>query len=148
MPKVYQLHPAAVHFPIALLAAGLAVAGARLRRASPHWLSFAESWLLWLGTFAAWTALCFGLLAERAAPHKPLAWEVLADHKTLAWWTCGVFTALSILVEFWAATERGLDAGRWRAAQLVLWLAGFALLVATGAHGGALVYDFGMGLTP
>ena len=146
MPKIYQLHPAAVHFPIALLAAGLAVAAARLRRSSPHWLSFGESWLLWLGTFAAWTALAFGFLAERTAPHKPLAWEVLADHKTLAWWTCGVFTALSLL-RFWA-TERGLDAGRWRAAQLFLWLAGFALLLATARHGGELVYDFGMGLTP
>jgi uncharacterized membrane protein len=30
----------------------------------------------------------------------------------------------------------------------MLWLAGFALLVATARHGGELVYDFGMGLTP
>ena len=146
MPRIYQLHPAAVHFPIALLATGMAVAAARLRRSSPHWLSMAESWLLRLGTLAAWAALGFGLLAERGAPHKPLAWEVLADHKTLAWWTCGVFSALSGLRFY--ATERGLDAGRWRVAQLMLWLAGFALLVATARHGGELVYDFGMGLTP
>jgi uncharacterized membrane protein len=146
LPKLYQLHPAAVHFPIALLSLGAAVAAARLRKSSPHWLSMGESWLLWIGTAAAWTALGFGLLAERAAPHKPLAWEVLADHKTLAWWTCGVFTALSALR--FSATDRGLDAGRWRAAQLVLWLAGFALLLATARHGGELIYDFGMGMTP
>jgi uncharacterized membrane protein len=143
---VYQLHPAAVHFPIALLASGTAVAGARLRKSAPQWLSLGESWLLWLGTLSAWTALGLGLLAERTAPHKPLAWEALADHKTLAWWTCGVFTALSGL-RFWT-TARGLDSGRWRAAQLALWLAGFALLVATARHGGELVYAFGMGLNP
>ena len=146
MPKLYQLHPAAVHFPVALLATGAAVAAARLRKFSPHWFSLAESWLLWLGTFAAWTALGFGLLAERFAPHKPLAWEVLADHKTLAWWTCGVFTLLSAVRYF--ATDRGLDVGRWRAAQLFLWIAGCALLVSVARHGGELVYDFGMGLTP
>jgi len=146
VPTLYQLHPAAVHFPIALLATGTAVAGARLRRSAPHWLSLGESWLLWLGTAGAWTALALGLLAERTAPHKPLAWEVLADHKTLAWWTCGVFTALSFL-RLWA-TERGLDSGRWRAAQIVFWLAGFALLIATAQHGGKLVYEFGMGLAP
>ena len=146
MPKVYQLHPAAVHFPIALLALGLAVAAVRLSRSVPHWLSMGESWLLWLGTLSAWTALGFGLLAERFAPHKPLAWETLADHKTLAWWTVGVFSALSVL-RFWA-TDRGSDDGRWRAAQMLFWLAGFALLVATARHGGALVYDFGMGLSP
>jgi uncharacterized membrane protein len=146
VPTVYQLHPAAVHFPIALLTLGLAVAAARLRKAAPLWLSAAESWLLWLGTLGAWTALGLGLLAERFAPHKPLAWEVLADHKTLAWWTCGVFSALSLL-RFWA-TRAGLDSGWRRGAQLALWLAAFALLIATAQHGGRLVYDFGMGLTP
>lgn len=139
MPKVYQLHPAIVHFPIALLVLGAAVAAARLRRDAPAWLARGESGLLWLGTLAAWAALGFGLLAERFAPHKPLAWEVLADHKTLAWWTCGVFSALALFR--FRAGERG------RRYQLALWLAGLALLLATGFHGGELVFDFGMGLT-
>jgi uncharacterized membrane protein len=146
VPKLYQLHPAAVHFPIALLAAGTAVAGLRLNRRAPHWLSFAESWLLWLGTLSAWAALGLGLIAERFAPHKPPAWEVLADHEALAWRTVGIFTVLCV-ARLWAV-ERESDSGRWRAAQIFLWLAGFALLASTARHGGALVYDFGMGLTP
>jgi uncharacterized membrane protein len=146
VPALYQVHPAIVHFPIALLALGAAVAAARLSKRSPQWLSLAESWLLWLGTLSAWVALGFGLLAERGAPHKPLAWEVLADHKTLAFWTCGVFSVFSLL-RLWAA-ERAHDADQWRLLQLGLWLAGFALLMATGLHGGKLVFDFGMGLTP
>lgn len=146
MPKLYQLHPAAVHFPIALLSLGAAVAAVRLRSSSPRWLSWAESWLLWIGTLAAWAALGLGLLAEDFAPHKPLAWEVLADHKTLGFWTAGVFAVFSLL-RLWT-TQRAHDADRWRRLQLLLWLAGVVLLVATGLHGGELVYDFGMGLTP
>ena len=146
MPKLYQLHPAAVHFPIVLLATGMAVAVLRLRKSAPHWLSFAESWLLALGTLAAWAALGLGLVAEKFAPHKPLAWEVLADHETLAWRTVGVFSVLCV-ARFWAV-ERASDSGRGRAVQVFLWLAGFVLLISTARHGGALVYDFGMGLTP
>ncbi len=144
MIKPYHLHPAAVHFPIALLAAGLAVAGLRMRKSAPEWLGPAESWLLWLGTLAAWSTLALGLLAERTAPHKPLAWEVLADHKTLAWWTCGIFSVLSALRLWTVKTRR--DGTPWRAAVLALWLAGFALLFSTAQHGGELVYGFGMGV--
>lgn len=146
MPAPYQVHPAIVHFPIALLCLGAAIAAVRLNRSSPQWLSLAESGLLWLGTVSAWIALGFGLLAEDRAPHKPLAWEVLADHKTLAFWTCGVFTLFALL-RLWA-TERERDADHWRFLQLGLWLAGVVLLLATGWHGGKLVFDFGMGLTP
>jgi uncharacterized membrane protein len=141
--KPFHLHPAAVHFPIALLAAGLAVAGVRLRKSAPEWLSRAESWLLWVGTLSAWVALGLGSLAENTAPHKPLAWEVLADHETLAWWTCAAFTALSGLRFYAVKSGR---AGKWRLAEFILWLAAFALLAATAQHGGELVYKYGMGV--
>ena len=140
----YHLHPAAVHVPIALLAAGLAAAAARMREDAPEWLGPAASWALWLGTASLWTALLLGLLAERTAPHKPLAWEVLADHETLAWWTAGAFTALSAL-RAWMVRARRFTRG-WRAATVALWLAAYALLVATAMHGAELVYRFGMGV--
>ncbi|MFI5347429.1 MAG: DUF2231 domain-containing protein [Elusimicrobiota bacterium] len=142
--KPFQLHPAAVHFPIALLAAGLAVAGVRLRKSAPEWLSRAQSWLLWLGTLSAWAALSLGLLAESTAPHKPLAWEVLADHETLAWWTCSAFTALSGLRFY--AVRKGRNDGKWRLGEFLFWLAAFVLLAATAWHGGELVYKYGMGV--
>lgn len=126
--ELYHLHPAAVHFPIALLALGAAAVGLRLRKA--------ESWLLWLGTLSAWATLGLGLLAGKTAPHVPLAWEVLADHETLAWWTCSAFSVLSCLRFF----------EKWRRLQFVLWAAGLALLVATAMHGAELVYGFGMGV--
>lgn len=142
--KLHHLHPAAVHFPIALLALGAAAAGLRVRKNASPRLAEAESWLLWLGTLAAWAALGLGLLAENSAPHKPSAWEVLADHETLAWWTVALFSGLSSFRLF--AVKTGRDAGKWRAAQMVLWLAGLGLLVATAMHGAELVYGFGVGV--
>ncbi|MBI4061784.1 MAG: DUF2231 domain-containing protein [Elusimicrobia bacterium] len=142
--KLYHLHPAVVHFPIALLTLGAAVAGLRLRRNAPGWLMAAESWLLWLGTLSAWAALGAGALAEQSAPHVPLAWEVLAEHEELAWRTCAIFSALSGLRLF--AVRAGRDAEKIRAAQVLLWMIGFGLLAATAMHGGELVYGFGAGV--
>ena len=142
--KLHHLHPAAVHFPIALLIAGAAAAGLRLRRASPEWLSKAESWLLWLGTLSAWATLGLGLLAEKTAPHVPLAWEVLAEHEELAWRTVAVFSALSFVRLY--AVRRGPDAGKLRAAQVLLWMIALWLLVSTAMHGAELVYGFGVGV--
>lgn len=143
--KLYHLHPAAVHFPIAFLIAGAAAAGLRLRGSAPEWLAKAESWLLWLGTLSAWATLGLGLLAERTGPHVASAWEVLAEHETMAWWTCAVFTALSLLRLY--AVKTGRDAGKIRFAQGLLWAAGLGLLVFTALHGAELVYGFGVGVS-
>ena len=142
--QLYHLHPAAVHFPIALLALGAAAAGLRLRKSAPEWLSKAESWLLWLGTLSAWATLGLGLLAEKTAPHVPTAWEVMAEHETLAWWTVALFSGLSSLRFF--ALRTGRDGGKWRVGPLLLWAAGLGLLAATAMHGAELVYGFGVGV--
>jgi uncharacterized membrane protein len=142
--QLYHLHPAAVHFPIALLSAGAAAAAARLARRAPDWFANAESWLLWLGTASAWAALGLGLLAEKTAPHVPPAWEVLADHETLAWCAVAAFSALSCLRFY--AVRTGRDSGKFRAAQSALWALGAGLLVATAMRGAELVYGFGMGV--
>ena len=135
--KPYLLHPAAVHFPIALLSLGFAVGCLAARRKSPAWLDQAVSWLLWLGTASAWAAAGLGWLAEKTAPHAPPAWEILAEHQELAYWTLGAFTTLS-LWRFWRPSHRAVFIGAWFAA--------LALLLATAFHGGELVFKFGMGV--
>ena len=137
MLKLHLLHPAAVHFPIALLTTGWAAEALSRRR--PR-LKEAASWLLWLGTLAAWAALGLGLLAEKTAPHVPPAWETLAEHEELAWWTVGLFSGLSLWR--WRLPEKG------KTLLLLSWLAAAAVLVATAWHGGELVYKFGMGVAP
>ena len=137
MPPLYVLHPAVVHFPIALLSVGLAGALADAWSKRRPWLADAVSWLLWLGTASAWAAGALGLLAERTAPHVPPAWETLAAHQTLAYWTIGLFSALSL----WRAFLRD------RGPKLFLlgWIAAAALLLATGYQGGELVFTHNMG---
>ncbi|MBI4377135.1 MAG: hypothetical protein HY549_11885 [Elusimicrobia bacterium] len=135
MIRAYLLHAGAVHFPIALLFTGWAMAAFGRRW---DWTVKASSALLWLGTASAWIALGLGLLAEKTAPHVPSAWQALERHESLAYWTAGAFTALSL----W----------RWRRARvgektfLALWLAACALLLATAFEGGELVFEHGMGV--
>jgi uncharacterized membrane protein len=135
--RLELLHPVAVHFPVAFLTLGLAVAVAARFRGRPEWLPEAASRLLWLGTLAAWAALGLGLLAEEYVPHVPAAWKVLEEHETLAWWTAGLFTALSI----W----RWRGPRGWETAFLIAWAVAAGVLVSTAWHGGELVFAFGVG---
>lgn len=139
MPPLYLLHPAVVHFPIALLSVGLAGAIADTWSGKRWaWLADAVSWLLWLGTVSAWAAGGLGLLAERSAPHVPPAWQNLDLHETLAYWTIGSFIILSLWRWRWGRWKEGLF--------LVLWLGACGILLATAYQGGELVFTHGMGV--
>ena len=137
MPKPYLLHPAIVHFPLALLLTGLAGACAAIGSKRRVWLADAVSWLLWLGTASAWVAVGLGLLAKKTAPHVPPAWEALANHESLAYWTLGLFTALSLWRRFFK--------DRWPALFVLAWLGAAAVLSATAYYGGELVFTHNMG---
>lgn len=135
--KLYLLHPAIVHFPVALLLAGLGAAGAWAVSKRRAWLADAASWLLWLGTASAWAAAGLGLLAEKTAPHVPSAWEALGEHETLAYWTLALFTVLSLWRFFFS--------GRAPRLFLAAWLVAAAVLLSTAYHGGELVFTHNMG---
>ena len=135
----HLLHPAVVHFPLALVPVGLAGAvAARLWKGSPPWLDEAAAALLWLGTLAAWVSVALGLVAEETAPHVPMAWETLARHERLAFWTAGLLTAASMWRKFFPARHRGVFLAAWGAAA--------ALLVATAYLGGELVFRHAVGV--
>lgn len=136
--KLHLLHPAAVHFPIALLVTGFAARlaasllgerGERFRNAS--------SCALDAGAISAWAALILGLLAEDSAPHVPSAWEVQALHERLAWATALLATLL--------AAWRHLRPEAAPRAFLAVWAALAGLTLWTAREGGRLVYEHGVG---
>ena len=134
--RLWLLHPAVVHFPLALLLTGPVFGLASWRRPG-GWQERAASWLLWLGSVFAWLAMGLGLLAQKTARHVPEAWEALADHKSAAFWSVGVFSILSL----WRAW------GKWPRVQLVAWILALGLLLYTAYLGGEVVFTFGMGVT-
>lgn len=140
----YLLHPAVVHFPLALLLVGGAARAVSFSRRAPAWLEGASDWLLWLGAATAWLAVLLGHVAEDSAPHVPPAWRTLHDHEELATWTAGWYTALSVAV-FWL--RRQGRPGRWsKPAIAAFWLLGWAGLLRTAYLGGELVFTHGMGV--
>ena len=140
LSRPWLLHPAVVHFPIALLLTGLLLAGlAVFWREELHGHA---RWLLYLGTLAAWAAFGLGLIAEDTVPHVPAAWQVLRDHKLAAYWLVGAFSLISA-VRFWldrTPRRRGREL-----AFLLLWLWGAAIVLRTGYLGGELPYTFNVG---
>ena len=135
---LFLLHPIAIHFPITFLLTGAVlhlINSYRLKRAE---LEFFNSFLLYLGTVAAWIAVGLGLLAQRTAEHIPAAWEVLSDHKELGIWTAVVFTGL--------CSWRILAKEKFKPLFTLAWVGAAVLLIATAYHGGELVYSFGMGV--
>lgn len=134
---LYLLHPMAVHFPIALLVLGLAVAIAVRWSRTPAWLGSAAGWMLGAGTLFLWAALGLGVLAEQTVPHVPPAWRVMAAHEQHAWITAAGF---SLLCGLWAWAR-----GRAQGWLLLGWALALSQLVLTAHLGAQLVFTFGLG---
>ena len=140
-----RLHPAVVHFPIALLLAAALFELAGLLK--PGWrLRGAASWALGLGAL--------GALAAAAVFHpnpqvEGLPFAGLFEwHEILAWCTVALALPLAAL-RFWLLRkgpeplEHGL--GRWGFAAGLVLVA--ALVGGAGYCGGQLVFEHGLGVT-
>ncbi|HME72746.1 MAG TPA: DUF2231 domain-containing protein [Myxococcota bacterium] len=123
-----DLHPVAVHFPIAML---LSAALSEALLAATGRLSFrlVTRFLIWVGAVSAVGAACLGWLAGatvESAPQQLLAW-----HRWL-----GVTTALASIATLWVCERSRASPARLRAI-----VAATALLVGvTGYLGGELVH--------
>ena len=136
--KLHLLHPAAVHFPVALLVTGfLARAAAGLLGERGERLRISSSCALEGGAVAAWAALILGLIAEEFAPHVASAWELQALHERLGWATALAATGLAAWRRLRPDAAPRLFLAAWAAlAGLTLW---------TAREGGRLVYEHGVG---
>jgi uncharacterized membrane protein len=145
-----NLHPAVVHFPIALAvtAFGLDLAATVLRRR--RWLDHAGALLWGLATVGAWAAWWTGEQAQKTMwHHQGAAQAALADHESLGLMAALVLTAVVAirLVAVWLSfrdAKTPLGPVRWAA--LVAGLGALLLVAVTADHGGALVYEHGLGV--
>lgn len=139
-----NIHPLIVHFPIALLTAGVVVDLLALILSRRPVLREAATWLYCAG---AATAIAGYITGENAADGMLLPAEVtpLVDvHDNWAFRTTLLFTLLAVAR---AVLPRyvTLKGPAWWAAFVVA-LAGWGMLFETAEHGGELVYGHGLGV--
>lgn len=148
--SIVTLHPATVHFPIALLILGSAAGLLYLLRWSHPDLLTLTWWPLRLGWIGVGVAVLTGLLAQSGLPPQ-------APYTTLLNWHIG--TGLGLLVLYgvpiyraWVYANRRkgdepadllqvATARRWITMVLI---AGLVLVTLTGWLGGELVYTWGV----
>lgn len=145
-----SLHPAVVHFPIALLLTAALFDSACLVFRHFLWLDRTAAALVTLGTIALGAAYLTGeRAAEAASPVTGIAQGILADHQDLALlslWAWSAAAALRLFVVWLGRHDLEVQLGIFRLAALVLVLGAAALVILTAFHGGQLVYDHGIGV--
>lgn len=152
-----HLHPATVHFPIALLLLGSALTLLKLWRWPPIDLKLTIWLLLGFGWIGGAVAVLTGLLAQANLPPDASYRPVLNFHIGAGLAVLAVYGFL--LYRGWL--YRGVKAQKARRARAIAttdllddvaargWitavvLIGASLIVATGWYGGQLVYTFGV----
>jgi uncharacterized membrane protein len=134
-----NIHPVFVHFPLALLAAGIVfdIAGYALKKQS---LSHAGWWCFALGVVSAIVAVLTGLQAEDTVSLSQEAHEVLENHEHFQIYSTLVLTGLLI----WWGMKRGVLPNPSVVYLVITAIAVSAILY--GSHyGGQLVYQYGVG---
>jgi len=151
MIDINHVHPMLVHFPIVLFMAAVALQFLALIRggdlAAAECLPRVALGALLIGTAAAALAAVFGDIALEHAVDIGFRKDYLEEHEELGFATLWVFVALSVLHlgARWRHISLTRDKG-WTLA--VAGLAGVVLMVVAAAHGGELVYELGVNVTP
>jgi len=133
-----ELHPAVVHYPIALGTIGSLVllAYAILRR---DWLRWFGPILLTIALAGAGAAYFSGESASDRAEHAGVPDKEIDQHESLAIWSIGALALSTLLAWATIAGRRGV----WVAAPLAVAAAG--LILWTAHYGGRLVFIYGAG---
>jgi uncharacterized membrane protein len=145
---MYALHPATVHFPLALLLTSGLFTLIYLRRGGVAWETSAYHCLLvgWLGGVLAVLSGSIDALRQLSGPDAP------RDNALIGWVNAHAFTNIAALTLYGQALLRRrrrpslLDDAEARRGYLWLQLGGGALLLAGGWAGGHLVYGLRLGV--
>ena len=136
-----ELHPAVVHFPIALGVVGAAalLAYAIVRRA---WMRWFGPILLTVALAGAGGAYFSGESGKDRASQAGVPLEEITRHESFAIWSIGVLALATLLGWATTAGKRGV----WAAVPVALVAAG--LILWTAHLGGRLVFIYGAGRVP
>jgi uncharacterized membrane protein len=135
----HPLHPALVHFPVALWTASLAADGAALATGAAFW-GQAAWWCLVAGLGAAALAATAGFVDYSLLPPKHAGFRTATAHMLAMSFSASLFL-VSALLRGGPGSAAGLGA-------VICSGLGFLALVAGGWLGGTLVYRFGVAVEP
>lgn len=138
-----ELHPAIVHFPIALLsiAALFAVISLFVKK---EFFKEAAFWNLLLGVIGSIAAVLTGLVEEQNLAHNEEVHKILLKHK---------FTGIIILIlSFTLLTWVWVRKNKFGRKEYILWavflVLGTAMIFYQGTLGGRMVFEHGAGVKP
>lgn len=146
------IHPAMVHFPIALfLAAPILLLVSLFTRQTWKTWAAAALVLMILGTFAVWLAAASGHAAGQLVDKTAILEREIGRHEALGVTTRNLFTALTgafvVLTVLPLVLRRALPPPArisLYAAFLVVYLGGTTMLARTANQGGRLVHELGI----
>jgi uncharacterized membrane protein len=147
-----DLHPAVVHYPIALLTTAFVLDVFCLVLRSQPWLDRAATLLYVLGTLSACAAVISGQQAADLLVGAPgAAQAAMYDHEDLAKLTLvmfGIVASLRLIASWRARRDKKVKTGALRVVAVVLAFCGQFLILLTASRGGELVYFHGLGTNP
>jgi uncharacterized membrane protein len=139
-----NLHPLAVHFPIALIfVAAIFLLAARVHNSGAkagQW-AIVGHWALWLSALSAVVAALFGWQAFSTVNHDDAGHLAMKLHLTWAVTTTVVLVAVAIIDCWHSQIDRPAS---WVVTVTVVFLAG--AIAVTGWLGGEVVYRHGIGV--
>lgn len=147
-----NIHPAVIHFPIALLPTAVACDLVGLTEAGRRLGARGLAVILWsVAGLSAGLAKWAGEEAGESLLDLPArAQGALAKHSDwghYTWWVVGSLAALRVGLAWWE--RRGKTRAAWPfGAMTLLGLGGVGLMFYTADLGGALVYEHGVGVRP
>lgn len=136
-----HLHPAVVHFPVALLSCALLAEAWWLWRKQEFWRDMAF-WLLLGGTAGAFAAALTGGWAEESLYMSEALHEAVEQHETVGYLLAWLYASLLV----WKLLRRQHMANNENRIFLGALLVATLLLVYSGWLGGQLVYEHGAGV--